>query len=688
MVAGIESNRPRNVDAKRAAAILYGDWGTSKAYVIGLAFAFAGYSSFWLILAMCGLTAVVAINYIVICKHYPDGGGVYASVRHRSEIISIVGAFLLIADYIVTAALSALSAFQYIGVPHPEKFAAVAILGIGALNWFGPKHTGGLAFVVAIPTAVVVVLLGVLGLPYLGVAWHNVHGLTGGWGHNWTSFVSIVLALSGVEAVANSTGVMRLDPGGDDHHKPSVVKTSTPAILWVMAEVVFFTALLGLLMHALPGLDRVTSDPGDPTVDAMHPSVNAPGSPGVRDFMLRYMGDTFGGHAFGAAGGHIMGVAVSIVFCVLLLSAVNTAIGALISTQFLMGRDRELPNIFRKLNNWGVPTWGLVVSTLVPLGLVLLVSDLSGLAELYAVGVVGAIATNLGACSTDRKLELKTWERALMFVTFVVMVGIELSLFIDKPAARTFAVAVLAIGLAMRSLGREQAQRGAFLVVLAVIVALVAFGDTRSAIIAVTVLCAGLILRGLLGERQVKIEAKKAGLAGLNPEGSTFPGPGSTFPGMAEATAREKMGDSTLPIGNQDQATGTPMLCAVRGIGKTLDFALEDARESHRPLYLLYVREQPVITSEDRKRKWREDDDAREIFSYARERANGAIVLPGYAVSDSPADTIVDFAATIGASRLMLGAPSRIGLVNLLRGNIIRQVSDLLPDDIHLLVYA
>ena len=64
------------------------------------------------------------------------------------------------------------------------------------------------------------------------------------------------------------------------------------------------------------------------------------------------------------------------------------------------------------------------------------------------------------------------------------------------------------------------------------------------------------------------------------------------------------------------------------------------------------------------------------------------MVLPGYAVSDSPADTIVDFAATIGASRLMLGAPSRSGLVNLLRGNIIRQVSDLLPDDIHLLVYA
>src|SRR5215475_8733776 len=135
------TKRPRNVDWPRAAAILYGDWGTSKAYVVGLAFAVAGYSSFWLIAAMSLLTALVGINYMVICRHYPDGGGVYASVRHRSEIVSIVGAFLLIADYLVTAAISALSAFQYLGLPHPEMFAAASIAVIGALNFLGPRHT-------------------------------------------------------------------------------------------------------------------------------------------------------------------------------------------------------------------------------------------------------------------------------------------------------------------------------------------------------------------------------------------------------------------------------------------------------------------------------------------------------------------------------------------------------------------
>src|ERR1700744_22399 len=148
------TKRPRNVDAPRAAAILYGDWGTSKAYVIGLAFAVAGYSSFWLIVGMCVLMALVGVNYMAICRHYPEGGGVYASVRHRSEVISIVGAFLLIADYVVTAAISALSAFDYFGFSNPGIWAAVAIFVVGGLNYFGPKHTGGLAFLVAVPTAV------------------------------------------------------------------------------------------------------------------------------------------------------------------------------------------------------------------------------------------------------------------------------------------------------------------------------------------------------------------------------------------------------------------------------------------------------------------------------------------------------------------------------------------------------
>jgi amino acid transporter/nucleotide-binding universal stress UspA family protein len=601
--------RPRNVDVPRAAAILYGDWGTSKAYVIGLAFAVAGYSSFWLIGSMCALVLLVGVNYMIVCRLYPDGGGVYASVRHRSEILSIVGAFLLIADYLVTAAISSLSAFAYLGVPHPEKFAAAAILAIGILNLLGPKHTGGLAFLVSIPTALVVIALGIFSLPHLGQAIGHLRPLQGGFWHNWAAFVSIVLALSGVEAIANATGVMKLNPGSSEAH-PLVTKTSTPALLIVMIEVCVFTALLGLAMQALNGLQIVNGD------------VNAPGAEGVRDYMLRYMGEIFVSAALGPGLGHVFAIAVSIVFGLLLFSAVNTSIVALISIQFLLARDREIPKVFQRMNRWGVPTLAMILATGVPMALVIFVKDISGLAELYAVGVVGAIATNLGATATDRTRPIKPWERGLMFFTFLVMAGIEITLLIDKPYARVFVI---------------------------------------------TVLLVGLILRGLVYERRMKKETAPA--SGTPPE-------------RLIANVSEPKAEAFAPPG------GESILCAVRSAGRTLDFSLREARKTDARLYLLFVREQRFMTEQDVRRKWQEDPEASAIFAEAKQKAGDHQPLFAYAVSPSAADTIVDVAATLGASRVILGAPQRSALINLLRGNVIREVSDSLPEDIDLLVYA
>ena len=605
MILG-KTKRPRNVDSPRAAAILYGDWGTSKAYVIGLAFAVAGYSSFWLILAMSVLLALVGINYMAICRHYPNGGGVYASVYHRSKVIAIVGAFLLIADYIVTASISALSGFQYVGVPHPEIFAGVTILGIGALNFFGPKRTGELAVAISVPTVITVVILAFFSLPHLGEAWHNLKPLSGGFWHSWSGFVAIVLAVSGVEAIANATSVMKLDPGSSEE-RPSVRRTSTPAIFSVVLEVSIFTALLGLGMHALGGLQ----------ID--HGDVNAPGHPGVRDYMLRYMAEIFVGGQFGPIFGQVAGWIVTGVFGFLLLSAVSTAIVDLVAISFLMSRDGELPSRFDKLNNFGVPNLGLIVATIVPAILVVVVKDIAGLAELYAIGVVGAIATNLGATSTDSKLHLARWERALMFCTFLVMAAIEITLLIEKPGARLFAGSVVAVGL---------------------------------------------VLHG------ISVVSKRRHRAVPKPEIE----PALAWPPHFE-----------LPEGT---TYGSPMLCAVRGIGGTLDFAIEIAKDMNRPLYITFVREQAILTAEDRKRQWMDDPEARKIFAYTKKKADGHPILPCYTVSDVPAHTIVDLAINVGASHLILGAPRRSMLVKLVRGNLIRQVSRFLPENIHFLVYA
>jgi nucleotide-binding universal stress UspA family protein len=275
------------------------------------------------------------------------------------------------------------------------------------------------------------------------------------------------------------------------------------------------------------------------------------------------------------------------------------------------------------LNSFGVPNLGLLAASIVPLVLVLIVTDMGGLADLYAVGVVGAIATNLGASSTDRKLGLVAWERALMFCTFLIMAGIEISLFWDKPSARVFAGSVLLVGLILRGLAAEHAQR-------------------------------------------VKAAEAVAG------------------------NGNWKRGDTVFlsPPVHYNDVSGPAMMCAIRGLGKTLDFAVEEAKRTNSPLYLLFIRSTPVLTEDDYKKKWQDDPEAREIFIEARKKAGTHPVFPCYAVSDAVAQTIVDITATTGASYLILGAPGRGGLSYLLRANLLREITNTLPEDIHLLVYA
>src|SRR5215468_2376868 len=116
-LAMLASERPRNVGWLQASGLLFGDWGTSRLYVLGLAFLFAGRTSFYLILAMSLLILAVGWAYSQICRIYPDGGGVYTAAKHKSRTLAVIGALLLFADYTVTASLSVLDSFRYFGLP-------------------------------------------------------------------------------------------------------------------------------------------------------------------------------------------------------------------------------------------------------------------------------------------------------------------------------------------------------------------------------------------------------------------------------------------------------------------------------------------------------------------------------------------------------------------------------------------
>jgi amino acid transporter len=352
------------------------------------------------------LVVLVGVCYTIICRSYPDGGGVYSSVKQRSQTLAVIGAFLLIADYVVTASLSVLEAFHYFNVPNPEFAAVIAILVIGAMNWVGPSKSGTVAAWIAVFASLVALILFVSTIPSLPRV--ELTMPDGGFMKNWPIFVGIVLALSGVEAIANMTGVM-VEPVG---------KTSRRAILPVLIEVAVLTFLLGVAMNAIPGLTGHTED------------------------MLRALGNHFIGPWYGSV--------ISVIFGFLLLSAGNTAIMGLVSIQFALAKDRELPPIFAKLNRFGMPTLALVVATLVPIIVLIIERDVVHLAALYAIGVVGAIALNLATSATNFSIRLKVWERVFLFLGAIITIFIELTIAIQKQNALFFVLTILGTGLILR----------------------------------------------------------------------------------------------------------------------------------------------------------------------------------------------------------------------------------------------
>ena len=620
-------HRPRNLDWKRAAALLYGDWGTSKAYVIGLAFVAAGFSSLPIILAVCALTGLVGINYIVICRHFPDGGGVYSAAREQSRLLAVVGALLLVADLTVTAALSGWSALSYItsGAEHITwirffrdhiALTTISVLSLmGLVNYFGPKHSGSFAVALALPTVVIVILLIALSAPHFTT--HFLEPRHQSLGTVWVQFVGVILALSGAESIANLTGVMKLDPGSTMEH-PSVARESLKAITPVAIEVVFATALLGWAMLSLPSVIGKTlhlTDGGEIAAVLGQRSED----------MLRFIGEQFATATFSPAVGQVFGWIVGIVFFLLLLSAANTAIVAMIGLLYMMARDREMPRQFKRLNRHGVPTWPLFIAIGMPVVVLLFAANFTSLAGLYAIGVVGAITVNVGSCAFNRTKGFTWYDHVLFGITFVVLAFVELTLAHTKLDALQFVLAVLIGGLALRAY--TQKLQGLTTLTVTREVAKMVTPDLVTS------------MRPRLEEGQKIMVAAR----GITPVLSFA---------MDEAQLRK----------------ATLFVLYVKEVA-------------------VYYTAAGISLG---RAKWQDDPEANAIMcsmlKLGRER--GINIVPLYAVSQDAAATIVDLAATMGIDFLVIGASQRPAMAKLLRGSVATNVAQHLPESIQLLIFG
>lgn len=643
-MSAIGEGRPRELKWFHAGPMLFGDLGTSRLYVLGLSFHFTQHASLFHILFVNILLVLVGFCYLVICRKYPDGGGVYSAARHTSRALALIGALMLCADYTVTAALSCLDAFRYLGVSgtllgiRVELLCTLsAIAAIGAVNWFGPRGMGRIALVIALATVVITMVIALCAIPNL----HHTriefpvkarYSLAA-WGDAWVGFTEIILALSGIEAIANMTGIMV---------RPVRV-TARRSILPVLAEVVLLNLILGAAMNALP--DAKLIDPQGHHLGT--------------DDMMNVLATAYVGPAFSAVAAFVFGA--------LLLSAVNTALTDLIAIQYMMARDGEAPSILARLNKHGVPGYGLLTAMLVPALLLIIFTDLTQLAGLYSVGVVAAITINLFSTGLTRYFDLRSWERWLLCSVGTLMVCILITLLWNKPHARAFSLAVLNVGLSARLLtliGRAHLPGSSALA-------------TR--LFAIGCFLGQMAITFLLPVESRFGTAAAAAIAGL----LVWVGRGvfSRIPPVEEPVHLTDFDGDYDPKCRYLVCLNSP-----EGVSRSV---FEDARNNSAGVTVLHVKRlASALMGTAGTHDMDHDPLAREIFTKSLDAAHhlGVPLKLTYAVSDSIVEAMLGEAHKEGVSRIYLGVPRTTTWHQLMEKNMVGAVASRIGTEVELVM--
>jgi amino acid transporter len=341
--------------------------------------------------------------------------------------------------------------------------------------------------------------------------------------------------------------------------------------------------------------------------------------------MLRFLAEVYGAMAGGLAVGQLLSIVVGIVFGLLLISAVNTAIVALIGVVYMMAQDGEMPRQLARINPHGVPKIPLIAAVAIPIVVLAMTKDFEALAGLYAIGVVGAIAVNLGSCTFNKRLGLPWYQRLIMGMTFVVLAAVELTIAKTKPEALFFAMCVLGAGYALR-----------------------AYSHKASGLRTMTVTrqVADMVSPDLAAKLEARLsEGQKIMVAARG-----------VTPALAFALEEAQLRKATLCVLYVKEIsvyfTGGPTSV---GRAKWQD---DPAANAIMSLTMRLGAERDIP------------------------------VQPVYAVSEDAAATILDLSATLGVDYLIIGASQRTAMAKLLGGSVVTSVAQQLPDSIRLVIFG
>lgn len=369
------SHRLRPLGPLLCFGIVHASIGSHAYWAPGVVFRDAGAQAAAFVLAAGLAFALLAEKLAEVAERHPGGGGAVsvASDAFGGTAGALAGALLLV-DYVLLAAVSAVAGFTQLAAVFPAladrvtHLALAGLAGLGLLVWTGVRGAADASAAASLAAlATLAVLAGAAGWRVQADEWRDLGTTLGqarelGWPALLAGFATGCLAFGGLESLPHLSPALA----------PPRRRTARRAALALMAAAL---ATLPLLT----GLATTRVDPGAANPDALLVELTA--TAGVRGLRL----------------------AVALAGAALLLFAANTALvgachvcSALAQTGFLPGR------IVRRSRRFGTPALAILAVVVLAGGAIRIArGDLDALARVHAFGLLGALA--LASLAVDRQ---------------------------------------------------------------------------------------------------------------------------------------------------------------------------------------------------------------------------------------------------------------------------------------------
>ena len=426
-------------------AVVFADIGTSVYYTPGILYGHVGVHAALFVTMTLGVFVLLCIKYAEVAIRYPEGGGVVTvATRAIHPFAGLVGGLLILVDYFLTAALSALSGVIYLTVvagplkPLVLVVTVAALILLGLLNLVGVKTSAQVTAVFAIGAAAGQLAVVVSVAIHLGPS-----GLLNSFSHLLagprlsplgvlTGFAGAFLAFSGLESIA------QLAPAMADPRKC----VASIAMGLVVMTVAFTSPLLTLWSTTL--LDPAKNDPNQ---------------------FVSLLG--------GFAAGPVLQISVAISAALLLVFASNTALIGTYNVFLALAKLRFLPSALTKRNRWRkTPHVAILVATAVPVGIVVFSGgNVLLLGDLYAFGLLGAFSVTCVALDVVRYHERHIQRLGneavnvgrirfiLGVITTVLVSGAWIINLFAKPLATLFGGGLTLVGIGIAYITYRRARR-------------------------------------------------------------------------------------------------------------------------------------------------------------------------------------------------------------------------------------